>query len=96
MQPILSGATILRNINGWEYETIPVAPSAAATGVILQAGLTDGQQVTVVNTSANPITFAAAGTSNVADGAGDTIAALRAATFRWLAATSLWYRVGAN
>lgn len=94
-QAIASGGTILRNVNGWEYETLPVSTSGAATGVFLQAGLTDGEQITVINTSANPITFAAAG-SNVADGAADTMAPLRAATFRWLAATSLWYRVGAN
>jgi hypothetical protein len=95
-QAIVSGATILRNVNGWEYETIPVSLSAAATGVILQAGLTNGEQITVINTSANPISFAASGTSHVADGASDTIAALRAATFRWLAAMDLWYRVGTN
>ena len=60
------------------------------------AGAVNGQQITIINTSGNPITFAAAGTSHVADGVSDTIAPLRAGTFRWLAAASLWYRVGTN
>ena len=95
-QALASGGIILRNVNGYEFETIPVSASSAAAGAILEAGAVNGQQITVINTSGNPITFAAAGTSNVADGAGDTIAPLRAGTFRWLAATSLWYRVGTN
>lgn len=94
-QLIASGGTIMRNINGYEYETLPVSTSGAPTGVILQAGLSDGQQITIVNTSGTPITFASSG-SNVADGSFDTIAPLRAGMFRWLAAASLWYRVGTN
>jgi hypothetical protein len=95
-QAVASGATIPHNVNGYEYETIPVSASSAATGAILQAGAVNGQQITIINTSGNPITFAAAGTSHVADGVSDTIAPLRAGTFRWLAATSLWYRMGTN
>ncbi len=95
-QAVATGGTISRNIGGYEFETLPVSASSAVSGVILQPGITDGQQITVINTSPNQITFGGAATSNVADGAGDTIAPARAATFRWLAATSLWYRVGTN
>lgn len=70
-----------------------VAPTVARTGVILQQGLVDGQVCVVVNASANSITFAAAGTSFVADGVSDVIAANSAALYVWEAVTALWYRV---
>ncbi len=71
-----------------------VAPGGAVTGIILQPGTYNGQLVTVVNESiaGNTVTFAAAGTSNVADGVSDVIAGLAARLFVWDAATSLWYR----
>lgn len=71
-----------------------VAPTGAVTGVILQAGVFPGQEVWVVNeaASANSVTFAAAGTSNVADGAGAAIAGVTARKFVWDSSTSLWYR----
>lgn len=70
-----------------------VAPTGAVTGIILQAGTVAGQQVTVVNEAAiaNTITFAVAGTSNVADGVATPIAGLVARSFTWDSATSLWY-----
>lgn len=70
-----------------------VAPAGAVTAVVLQAGVYPGQEVTVVNeaVAANTVTFAAAGTSNVADGTGDAIAGLTARTFVWDSSTSLWY-----
>jgi hypothetical protein len=73
-----------------------VAPAAAITGVILQAGTISGQQVVVINESvaASTITFAASGTSHVADGVSDVIAGLTARTFVYDTGTSLWYRVG--
>jgi hypothetical protein len=69
-----------------------VSPAGNITGVILQAGTLPGQKVTVINESAFSVTFAASGTSNVADGTGDVIATLTAATFTWDGGTSLWYR----
>lgn len=69
-----------------------VAPAANITGVILTAGTISGQTVVVVNEAAFTITFAAAGTSHVADGTSDVIAALTARMFVWDASTSLWYR----
>lgn len=70
------------------------APGGAITGVILQPGTSPGQRVTVVNESAaaNTITFAAAGTSNVADGVTTVIPGLRASTFWWDSVTARWYR----
>jgi len=70
-----------------------VNPAAAETGVILQAGTLDGQEVTVINeaVAANSITFAAAATSNVADGASDVVAGLKSRTYVWEAGTARWY-----
>ncbi len=71
-----------------------VSPAAARTGCILSPGTMAGQEVWVVNeaTAANSITFAASGTSNVADGTSDVIAGLTARKFVWDSSTSLWYR----
>jgi hypothetical protein len=91
-----SGATIQRFVSSQDWETVPVSAASAATGVILQAGDQNGQMLTVINTGTNSITFAAAATSNVADGVSDVIAGNHAASFRWLSATSLWYRVYSN
>lgn len=70
-----------------------VAPAGAVTGIILQAGVVGGQELTVINESAgaNTVTFAASGTSRVADGVASVIAGLTARKFSWDASTSLWY-----
>jgi hypothetical protein len=68
-----------------------VAPTANVTGVILASGTTAGQEVTVTNQSAFTITFAASGTSHVADGTSDVIAANNCRTFKWNSLNSLWY-----
>lgn len=88
-QVVATGNTI----NTAALSTARTAPAGAVTGVILQAGVAPGQEVTVINESvaANSITFAAAGTSNVADGVSDVIAGLQARTFIWDASTLLWY-----
>lgn len=67
-----------------------VSPSAAVTGVILQAGLFDGQEITVQNESANLITFGDTG-SNVSGGSAITITGGRAQSFRWNSNKSLWF-----
>lgn len=72
---------------------IQVTPAANVTGVIAAAGSYDGQILTVNNTSTHTITFAAAGTSNVADGVSDVIASLTARQLTWSTNTNLWYRV---
>lgn len=70
-----------------------VAPTGAVTGVILAVGTTGGQVCTVVNeaVAANTVTFAASGTSHVADGTSSVIAGLNARRFVWDSGTSLWY-----
>jgi len=68
------------------------APSGAVTGIILQAGTSRGQYCVVENNSAFTITFAASGTSNVADGVSDVIAANTCRLFVWDANTNLWFR----
>lgn len=91
--------TAVVNVNG---DTIPTTsdiarsvPGGAITGVILQPGTYNGQRVVVVNEAAagNTITFAAAGTSNVADGVTTVIPGLRGSQFWWNAATARWYRM---
>jgi hypothetical protein len=91
-----NGGMILRYISFQDWETLPVNPAGNVTGLALQQGATDGQEITVVNQAPFTLTFAEVNASNVADGASDTIAPLRAAKFRWLAGSALWYRVGMN
>lgn len=74
--------------NGKNY--VRVNTAAAVTGVILQVGRWDGQPLWVENVSANSITFAAAATSNVRDGASDVIPANSAKLFIWNAVSSRW------
>ncbi len=83
-------------------ETIPCTSNVvhydpnggSRTGVIVQAGLRDGQQLTITNIAdaAETVTMAASGTSNVAFGTGCVIARYQAVSLVWCAATSLWYQ----
>jgi hypothetical protein len=66
-------------------------PAGNVSGMILQAGTISGQQFTIFNESLFSITFAVAGTSNVADGTADAINALAGRTFIWNSGTSQWY-----
>ena len=88
-QILTSGATIITT----GMTDARVTAGSALTGMVLQAG-TAGTAVTVINESANPIAFAASGSSNVADGTADTIPALVARAFTYDGNTSLWYRAG--
>lgn len=83
-----TGGTITTSGKG----TTKTSPAGNITGVILAAGGNDGQQVTVINESAFTVTFAASGTSHVADGASDVIAATSARLYTWDSNTNLWYR----
>lgn len=81
-------------------DILPVTSAAAVTGIILAVGKYDTQVITVLNRSANSITFAAVGTSNVAAGAGAIIAAGEAARFLWDAnyagaGAGRWVSIGA-
>ena len=97
---ILFEATVTANGAG-NGETISSAANvsfydpngASRTGVILAAGLRDGQRVHVVNIAdaAEDCTFAAAGTSNVAGGSACVVSQFECRTFIWNATRSLWY-----
>lgn len=90
-QVIANGNTITLPAN---TTVVRVAPAAAVTGIIMptQTG-GNGQIVIVINTSAaaNTVTFAAAGTSGVADGVSAVIAGLTMKVFVWDATEALWY-----
>jgi len=86
---ITNGATITTSGVG----IARVAPASAVTGIILQAGTVNGQQVWVSNEAAvaNSVAFAASGTSAVADGVNDVIPGLSARLYIWNSANFLWY-----
>lgn len=92
---LATGNTINVGTSGG-YGSVRVTAAAAVTGIILQAGTKPGQEFTIIHegAAANTITFAAAGTSNVADGASDVITGPSARTFIWDSVTALWYRLG--
>lgn len=85
---IVNGSTIATFATG----AARVAPAGNVTGIILAAGTEGAQVVLVVNASAFTVTFAAAGTSNVADGTSSVISANRCALFVWDVSTARWYR----
>lgn len=92
----LGAATVLAGsgtISTVSTNYVRLAPAAAVTGIILQAGTYHGQVIVVQNTSAaaDTITFAASGTSNVADGASAVITGPSQKMFVWDSVTSLWY-----
>jgi hypothetical protein len=76
--------------------TYALTATGAVTGITMgTAGAEPGSFVTLVNTSVYTVTFAASGTSHVADGTADVIAAGQAASYIWDNTTSLWYRLAA-
>ena len=75
-----------------------VTPAANRTGIIVQAGTFNGQEITVVNQGTFTLTLnTTPATSNVADSATESaIGALTARTYRWVAgSTNLWYPIKA-
>jgi len=68
-----------------------INPAGAITGVILASGTIAGQKCTVINESAFSVTFAASGTSHVAQGVSLVIAANGKYDFSWDSTKSLWY-----
>ena len=86
---VATGGTINTRFNG----LATVAPTGNVTGIIMQRDLTNNwREITVVNTSAFTLTFDVSGTSFVADGTSDVIAANSAAKYVWNP-SGLWYRV---
>lgn len=90
VQTLTTGNTITTPAN---TGVVRVTAAAAVTGIILGAGTTPGQNLTVIHegAAANTITFAASGTSNVADGTSDVITGPTARCFVWDSITALWY-----
>jgi hypothetical protein len=68
-------------------------PGSAVTACVLGSGTTTGQEVWVVNEAAisNSVTFAASGSSFVADGVSDVIPGLSAKLYVWDNAQSAWF-----
>jgi pectate lyase-like protein len=85
-----TGATILFTQSSVNSTVIPVSASSTNTGTIMTAGSTNGQQVTLINTGTNSITFAAS-SSNVSGGASNVIAAGGNLLCTWLSTPALWY-----
>ena len=75
---------------------VKLTAGAATTGASLPVGAYDGQLLFIIITTAaaNTVTFAAAGTSNVAGGVATSLAGLAAHLFIWDAAAALWFQVG--
>lgn len=76
---------------------VVLTAAAATTGASLPAGSYDGQLlfITITTAAANTVTFAAAGTSKVAGGAGVSLAGLATHLFRWsVLGGGLWFQVG--
>ena len=71
---------------------VRVTTAAAVTGITLPVGTRPGQQLIVIHegAAANTITFAASGTSNVADGVSAVITGPSQKMFVWDSVTSLW------
>lgn len=67
--------------------------TGSKTGIILAAGTIDGQELTIMVDGAFTITFAASGTSNVADGVASVVGPNAAARFKWSQLNALWYHV---
>jgi parallel beta-helix repeat protein len=88
-----SNGTISVTSAGVTFGQVRVTFAVNVTGLILQAGSTGGQEVTVVNESAFYGRFDVAATSNVADGTDDFIAPNSAAKFQWNAGNSRWHRM---
>jgi hypothetical protein len=94
LQTIATNGTIYWSLSATTnpVRSVRVGQAAAVTGIILQAGGFPDQRLTVLNEGAFSITFAASGTSNVADGVSDVIATLTAREFIWDQNNSWWYR----
>ena len=99
VQTLSTGNTITTTgtINGATVTlgTVRVTAAAAVTGIIIAAGSRGGQLLTVIHegAAANTITFAASGTSNVADGTSDVITGPSARMYVWDRVTALWYAI---
>lgn len=91
-QPLSNGSTITAPY-ALDTALCPVTETASVTGIILAVPvLGNAQKVLIVNRSNFTVTFAASGTSHVADGVSDVIPALASRLFIYDAGSGLWYR----
>lgn len=93
-QAVATGnAAILIPANTWY---VRITAAAATTGATLPVGTYNGQLliISISTAAANTVTFAAAGTSNVAGGVTVSLAGLNAHFFVWDNVGLLWYQVG--
>ena len=87
---IANGGTFTHSGSG----VVQVTTGGAVTGTIVELGTHPGQILLLVNNSANTITMAAVGTSNVAGGVGAIVPANAALLLAWNHLNSRWYDVG--
>lgn len=93
-QAVATGTAVISIPTGGS--AIKLTAAAATTGASLPLGSFDGQilWITITTAALNTVTFAAAGTSNVAGGTSVSLAGLATHLFRWDAPSALWYQVG--
>ena len=94
--PVMTGPAIALATGGtiddsWGY--VRLNPAGNITGVILAPGNRNGQMIVLFNESGNTITFAAAATSHVADGATTAIPASTGRLLVWNSGDGLWHRM---
>lgn len=96
--PVSSPVTAAQTLANGNTVTLPtsgfnklVTNAGAVTGILMTAGAFDGQVVVLINNTANSITFAAVGTSLVADGVSAVIAANTRMTLVYDATSLKWY-----
>ncbi len=89
VQSIMMGSTILFLSGGTsEYTVIPVTTTAAVMGVIVAGGVRQGQQIQIINTSANNITLSS---TNLGSGVSTALNAMTSIKLVWDSGTSAWY-----
>lgn len=86
-----NGQTITLPTAGWTKDLGQTA--GPYTGIILTSGALNGQLLVLFNSSNASITFAASGTSHVANGVTCVIRTLESAWFVWHSGYVLWFPV---
>lgn len=86
-QTIANDGAIVHN----GFPRVRVTTAGAVTGVIVDAGLYDGQVLIIQNDSANTLTMAAVATSRVANGVTFVVPALSASWLVWDGSQSKWF-----
>ena len=93
-QVVVAGSTLSSSPSGL-IRISAAGVVATDTVTVIEAGLTDGQRVTYINTSANAITIKGGGNAYTTAGGDVTVTQHDVVSFVWLASTSKWYQTGA-